>query len=266
MPRCGRTTLPLVDDRRVGGGHLERRRLEVALADREVDVVARRPLALDAAAREQRGGRPRRHLGLLGAAQVLLVALVAPLRVRHQAGELAGDVDPGPAPDAEPLRPLLEHRAAPVHVRAERVEEDVRGHGHGARQRERPVDGVLGVLEHAVAELELAVVDDRRLRRDDALLERRHRRDRLEGRAGRIGGGDRAVEQRRAELLAGELVVARLRDRLGELVGVEARVGAEREDLAVARVHGHEGAGLGAVLRRGARRRGRARRWRRAGG
>ena len=51
-------------------------------------------------------------------------------------------------------------------------------------------------------------------------------------------------------------VVAGLRDRLGELVGVEARVGAERQDLAVARVHGHEGAGLGAVLRGGAHRAG----------
>ena len=88
------------------------------------------------------------------------------------------------------------------------------------------------------------------VRRDHALLERGHRGDRLERRAGRIGRGDRAVEQRRAELLGAELVVALLRDRLGELVGVEARVGAEREDLAVARVHRHERARLGAVLGR----------------
>ena len=194
---------------------------------------------------------PGVHLRLLGAAQVVLVALVAPVGVRHQPGELAGDVDPRAAPDPEPLGPLLQHRAAAVHVQAELVEEDVRRDGQRPRELERPVGGVLGVVEHAVAELELAVVDDRARGRDHALLERGHGGDRLERRARRIGGGDRAVEERRAELLAGELVVARLRDRLGELVRVEARVGAEREDLAVARVHGHEGAGLGAVLRRG---------------
>ena len=71
-----------------------------------------------------------------------------------------------------------------------------------------------------------------------------HRGDRLEGRAGRIGGGDRAVEQRRAVLLGVELVEGLLRQRLGEDVGVEGRVGAEREHLAVARVHRHVGARL----------------------
>ena len=49
--------LAVVDDRRVRLGELQRRRLEVALADREVDVVARRPRALDAAALVQRLGR-----------------------------------------------------------------------------------------------------------------------------------------------------------------------------------------------------------------
>ena len=74
-----------------------------------------------------------------------------------------------------------------------------------------------------------------------------HRGDRLERRAGRIGGGDRAVEQRRAVLLRVELVEALLRQRLGEHVGVEGRVGAEREHLAVGRVHRHVGARLGRV-------------------
>ena len=87
-----------VGDRRVGGRELERRRLEVALADREVDVVARGPRPLDAAAGVQRLGRAGGHLGLLDALGVLGVALVAPLAVGHQALELAGDVDPGRRP------------------------------------------------------------------------------------------------------------------------------------------------------------------------
>ena len=193
---------------------------------------------------------PACDLGLLRALEVLLVALVAPLGIRDQAAELARDVDPGAPAGAEPPRPLLQHGALPVQLQAELVEEDVGGHGQGARQLERAVGGVLGVLEHAIAELELAVVDDRARGRDRALLERGHRGDRLERRARRIGGRDRAVEERRPELLGGQLVVAPLGDRLGELVGVEARVRAEREDLAVARVHGHEGARLGPVLAR----------------
>ena len=154
-------------------------------------------------------------------------------------------------PIPEPPGPFLQDRPAPVHVEAELVEEDVRRHGERARQLQRPVGRVARVVQDAVAEVELAVVDDRARRRDHALLERRHCGDRLERRAGRIGGGDRAVEQRCAALLRRELPVPVLRDRLGELVGVEARVGAEREDLAVARVHGDERARLGAVDRGG---------------
>ena len=239
--------LAVVDDHRVRLGELQRRRLQVALADREAHVVARRPAPLDAAAGVQRLRRARRHVRLLRALEVLLVALVAPRAVGDQAGELARDVDPRLAAHAEPVRPLLQHRALAVERLAELVEEHVRGHGQRARELQRPVRGALGVLADLVAELELAGVDQRAAGRDHALLQRRHRGDRLERRAGRIGRGDRAVEQRRAVLLRGQRVVALLGDRLGELVGVEARVGAEREDLPVARVHRDEGARLGAV-------------------
>ena len=156
------------------------------------------------------------------------------------------------------LRPMPSRRAqswmiGPLRVGlgAELVEEDVGGHRQRPAQLQRAEHGVLGVLELLRAELEHAGVDDRRARGDQALLQRRHRGHDLEGRAGRVGRGDRAVEQRRAAGLGVELVVLALRERLGEHVRVEARVGAEREDLAVARVHRHVGARLGAVARRG---------------
>ena len=53
-----------------------------------------------------------------------------------------------------------------------------------------------------------------------------------------------AVEQRGARLLAEERVVALLRDRLRQQVGVEGRIGAHPEDLAVVGVHRHEGGRL----------------------
>ena len=143
--------------------------------------------------------------------------------------------------------PALDDRAARVRALAERVEEDVGGDLERARHRERAVAGVARVAERLRAELELAVVEDRLGGRDDALLQRGHRGDRLERRAGRIGRRDRAVEQRRAALLRVELVEALLRQRLGEHVGVEARVGAERQHLAVHRVQRHVGARLGGV-------------------
>src|SRR3954447_4125499 len=119
---------PAVDDRRVGDGHLQRRGLEVALADGEVHVVAGGPRALDAAAREQRGARALLEMVAPGALLVGGVALVAPLGVRDETLRLAGDVDAGAPAEPEPARPgldhLARHRVGPL---AERVEEDVGG-------------------------------------------------------------------------------------------------------------------------------------------
>ena len=108
-------------------------------------------------------------------------------------------------PKLELARPLLDDRAALVGARAELVEEHVGGDLERARQRERAEDGVAGVLELAPAVAEHAGVVERRARRDDAGVHRRERGDRLERRARRIARGDRAVEQRRAVLLAVEL-------------------------------------------------------------
>ena len=130
---------------------------------------------------------------------------------------------------------------------AQLVEEHVGGDLERARERQRAEDGVARVLELAAAVAEHARVVEHRARGDDPVLHRGEGRDRLERRAGRIARGDRAVEQRRALVLGVQPLVGLLVDRLGEQVRVEARVGAEREDLAVARVHGDVGAGLGRV-------------------
>ena len=229
-----------VGDRGVGDRELERRRLQVALTDGEVDVVAAAPRAVDAAALEQRLLRLVAELELLAAALVVGELAVAPLAVGHEPAVLARQIDPGGLAEPELACPVLEHRAWFVERRAELVEEHVRGDLQRARQRERPVDRVAGVLELAAAVLEHAGIVEHGARRDYPLVDRGERGDRLERRAGRIARRDRAVEQRRAVLGRVEPVERRLVDRLGEQVGVEARVRAERQHLAVARVERHE--------------------------
>ena len=76
----------------------------------------------------------------------------------------------------------------------------------------------------------------------------RQRRDRLEGRARRIGAADRAVEQRRAAAVAEQAIGRGLRERLGEDRRVDRRIGAEREHAAVARVERDEAAGGAGAL------------------
>ena len=89
-PRCGRAHLAAVGDRRVGDRHLQRRGLQVALADREVDVVAQRPGRVSempqacpraGARRPPRASRPARARRGRGSS----------------AAELAGQVDAGRA-------------------------------------------------------------------------------------------------------------------------------------------------------------------------
>ena len=121
-----------VGDRGVGDRHLQRRGLQVALADREVDVVADRPRALvgDAAGRD-------------------LAALLA-RDLRARAGRRAtggrgscrrprpGRSMPVGRPKPELARPRLDDLALEaVHVAAERVEEDVGGDLQRAAQADR---------------------------------------------------------------------------------------------------------------------------------
>ena len=79
------------------------------------------------------------------------------------------------------------------------------------------------------------------LRLQVAAFERRQRGDELEGRAGRIEAGDRAVGQRRRRV-ADRLVDLGLGQRPGEEGGFEGREGAQAEDFAGVDVHRDEAA------------------------
>ena len=219
-----------VRDRAVGDRHLQRVGLQVTLADGEVDVVARCP-------------------GPVG--QLLAEEAVSPGRRGHEAADLTGKVDPGRVAEAEAARPLLDDVAAAlVRHQPESVEEDVRGHLQRAGQGQRPVRRASCVLERDPPDVERATVEEHRLRRDQPALERRGGGDQLERGARRVEALGRAVGQRRAVVRILKSLVHRAGHALGEDVRVEARVGAEPEHLAAARVHRHEAAGLAEALER----------------
>src|SRR6202020_3372734 len=118
-----------------------------------------------------------------------LVALRAPAGVGERSRQLAGQIDPGRAPDPERVRPLVERPALGlsdgVRVRpdAEVVEEVVRGDADRVDEVQRPIDSAAGVLPALAAEAELARVVEQVVDRPQPALERRRRGDRLERRA-----------------------------------------------------------------------------------
>ncbi len=85
-------------------------------------------------------------------------------------------------------------------------------------------------------------------RRDDALLERRHRGDRLERRAHRLGLLGGAVQQRVVRRLLGELLVGLRLHAADPHVGVEGRVAGHAEHVAVLDVQHDRRGAVGVVL------------------
>ena len=192
MPTCGVTMLAAVAERRVGDRHLQRVGLQVALADRQLDVVAGRPGPVGVAFREE---------------------LVAPLFARHQAFALAGQVEPGragrcPACAAQFCSWLVSHIS-----QAQHVEVDVGGDLQRAVQVDRPEATPPAFWKGWPPTVDRAVVVDRLVEGDAAAFERRQGGDDLEGRAGRVVAFGRAVGQRRPVRVAVELVDLRLGQR-----------------------------------------------------
>src|SRR4051812_6569228 len=237
-------------DGRVRDGHLQRRGLDVALADREVDVVAHRPLAhVGDAATLRRGGvdrvlRAERNVLLVPAGRLAPGDALAPVPVGDEPRVLARQVDAGPAADAEVARHVLDDLGVRgVRGDADGVEVDVGRDLDRIAQVDRPVGRLAGVAALLRADVDATAVGDRVGRGDVAGAHGGQRRDRLERRPRRIQALQRAVEQRRTVGLGVELLVLRERDRLGEERRVERGLGAHRVDLAALRVHGHERAG-----------------------
>ncbi len=225
-----------VDERRVGDRHLQRIGLQFALPDGEVHVVAdppRRYFGDDPA-----GGDVAPVLAL----QLERVLFGAPRRVRDDARDLARQVDAGLLAEAQLVRHVLDHFAAVVECQLADFEEvGVRGDLQRFDEAHGAVVGVAGVAELLGGDVDALTRAESFFGRDDAVFERRHRGDRLERRARRIGAVHRSVGQASADRPAADQgVVFGLRERFGELVGVERRIGADREDFAVARVERHE--------------------------
>jgi hypothetical protein len=138
--QVGRHEPAAVREQRVEARHLQRRRQQVALADRELDRVARLPELVDP---------PAARVGRLGE------ALLAPLPGRDEARLLGADVELRLRAEAEQARPLLERLAAVPgqlveHV-AQLVEIGVARVRHRRRQVHRLVDVGVPVVEDLIA-------------------------------------------------------------------------------------------------------------------
>ncbi len=198
------------------GGHhrqLQRRRGDVALADRRVQRIAG-PHDL-AEAFHLPGGRGNRTAPLAGHLEIELLAQPQP--VRH-----VGDrIDADPAPDL--------------------VEEDVARHLQRIGDGDRPVAAAAMAMEGVAAQAQRAAAADARRSVDRPGLQPRQARHHLEGRAGGVLAGQRLVEQG-LERIGVHLVPAPLAEAGDELVGVEPGARDEGQDLAVAHVD-HDRAG-----------------------
>ena len=234
-----RHELAAVRDHRVEAGHLQRRHRDVLLPDRELDRVTRVP----------------------GLVPVALERLLAPGRRRHDRlprRSLVADVEARRRAEAELAGPLLHaaarRRAALVEAVADRVEVRVARRRERLRQVHRPVHVRIPVLELLLvaAVLGRRRALDRRVRREEVLLHRRERGDRLPGRARRVGDLRDAVEPGVVRRLRGGVV-----DERRELLRVDApdvdrrlvgRVRRHRAHGAVARVERDDRAARDVVL------------------
>ena len=120
-PMCGGDQPPSVRECRVRPGELERCDLDIALADREIDVVTLGPRPIDVGI----GSLP--------------VDAVPPCRSRNQARARPRDVDPGSLPEPVALCPVLDLAvlAARPRPQPEAIEVDVR-RGPGGHRSCRP--------------------------------------------------------------------------------------------------------------------------------
>ena len=234
-----RHELAAVRDQRVEARHLQRRDEQVLLPDRELDRVAR-------ASRRGRAGPSTSRTPACAT------------RAWAEPGRLAAELDPGRLAEPEAARPVLERVAALrrqlVEPTADLVEVRVARRLERLRQRHPDVERGRPVVERVVDAV-LALVDVRRrarhcrVRREEVLLHRRERRHRLPRRARRVDAGERPVEGRVVRLRSRRLGQPSRRelallDAADEDVRLEGRIRGEREDLAVARVHGDDRAAV----------------------
>ena len=155
--------------------------------------IVKRVVALADAERDRLAGVPLLRF-------LLLVGGALPLGRRQRALELALQVDAGQAAEAERRHEVV-HRVD-AEVVGEHVVVGVARLDDRLVHVDRAVAAFLVVAKAVVAEVEVAGVEDRLLRRPLAERQRGQRHERLVGRAGRIGAAQRPVEER----LVGRLV------------------------------------------------------------
>ena len=233
-----RHELAAVRDQRVEARHLQGRHGQVALADCELHRVAGLPDPVDVAATRR-------------AAEVH----AAPLRRRHEPPGFGGDVDPRVVAEPEPRCPQLQRMPAArrqcVEVVPHLVEVGVARLCDRGRELDPVHDVRVPVVERLTGDGVRRRAEQRRVRRDDVLLQRRERGHGLPRGARRIADVERPVESR--EVLArGDVRILERRELRRVAADVDRRlVGrrrGEREHRPVAGVDGDDRPTVGRPL------------------
>ena len=217
----------VVGDHGDGRGLLYRRERVVSLADTRRDRVSKIPLVVE--------------------------ALALPRTRRQHADELAFDVDAGLVSEAE-----LRHErvgVVDVGVAGQHVVVRVAGNDDRFGHIDVAVSARLVVAESMRGPRDLieAGVEDGLARGALARSQRRQREVGLDGRARWIGAPQRAIEHRLVRRFVEEVPVRGV-DAVDEKIGIEARLGHEREDVAGRGLDRHQRAtpvakrGLGGLL------------------
>ena len=219
-----------VGDRRVVDGDLQRRGQQIALADRQVDRVARLPETID----------------LPVGVGLLRVGGTTPSRCRYNTGGFAGDVDAGEMPVAQALCPVFEVGArAQVEVVADLVEVGVGRLHDGLGQVDRAVAvGIPVMPQQTVVGIGTRGVESGR-RTEHAGLQAGDRVDHLESRAGRVLARDRAIDEWGVRLRAQELRHVFGADAAGEPRGIVGGVVGHGQHGSAVGVEDHRRAGVG---------------------
>src|SRR5205085_6656630 len=155
----------------------------------------------------------------------------------QHAGEFAGEVDAAPRAEAE--RPEEARDRVDAHVVREVVVVRVAGLDDRLVQIDDAVAALLVVAEAPAAEIEEAGVENAARGPTLASLERPEREVRLDGRAGRVEAGNRAVVERFVDRAVELGPVLRI-DAVDEEIRVEARLGHQRQHAAGGRIDRHQ--------------------------
>src|SRR5260370_21578069 len=170
-----------------------------------------------------------------------LVGMAFPVGGGHQARLFARNVDSGDLAKSEYTHEIM--HAIDAELARDRIEIHVAGLHDGVAHREDAVSLGLPVAEYisAAGKAEVSGAEYRLIGGHDAVFQSGHREKWLDGRAGRVGAAQRAVDERLIDVVLQDVVLLG-REAPRDRVRLESRRAGEGDDVAGVRIDGDGGA------------------------